>query len=154
MSGEQVGRGLVTATVASTAAFVLAALTAAAFPERLGTPVAVLDVVLFVVGLAAFCVALARAASRSRHEELSVSGLFLLTGSTPADVRRVLLGCLTAQMVVAFATAAARPFTPLAFGVLVPTLGLGACGLWAAVHGSFPVKAGGGATGRAPSGRS
>ena len=139
---------LVAVVVAGTAAFVVGAVAAAVVPEQLGTPVAVLDVVLFVVGLAAFTAALVRAAGRSRHEELSVAGLFLLTGSAPSHVRRVLLGCLAAQTVVAFATAAARPFTPLAFGVLVPTFGLGACGLWAARHGAFPAKATPPVTGR------
>ena len=131
---------LVTVVISGTATFVVGAVGAAIAPEQLATPVAVLDVVLFVVGLAAFAAALVRAAARSRHEELSVAGLFLLTGSAPPDTRRVLLGCLAAQTVVAFATAAVRPFTPLAFGVLVPTFGLGACGLWAARHGTFPVK--------------
>jgi len=141
-AGGGPGGAIVTGTVVATAAFTVAALAAAAVPARLGTPVAVLDLVLFVVGLVVFTVALLRAAARSRHEELSVAGLFLLSGSAPARVRRALLGCLTTQTVVAFATAAIRPFTPLAFGVLVPTLGLAACGLWAARHGTFPSKAG------------
>lgn len=149
-AGDGPGGTIVTASVLATAAFTVAALAAAAVPARLGTPVAVLDIVLFAVGLATFAVALLRAAARSRHEELSVAGLFLLSGSAPAGVRRVLLGCLTAQTVVAFATAAIRPFTPLAFGVLVPTLGLAACGLWAARHGTFPTKAA--ATRRPPPG--
>jgi hypothetical protein len=138
MTTAEAGRSLVRATLGATALFTVAAVSAAVVPSTLGTPVAVLDLVLFVVGLAAFAAALVRAAARSRHEELSVSGLFLLTGSAPVAVRRALLGALAVQTVVAVATAAARPFTPLAFGVLVPTLGLGACGLWAARHGTFP----------------
>jgi len=148
VSGPPAGARLVTVTVGVTGAFAVAALTAAAVPVRFATPAAVLDVLLFVVGLAAFAAALLRAAGRSRHEELSVSGLFLLTGCAPPGVRQVLLGCVTAQTLVAFATAALRPFTPLAFGVLVPTFGLGACGLWAARHGVFPAKPGAGAVGR------
>lgn len=128
------------ATLGATALFGVAAAAAAAVPEQLATPVAVLDVVLFGAGLGAFTAALVAAAARSRHEELTVSGLFLLTGSAPAPVRRALLGALAVQTVVALATASARPFTPLAFGILVPTLGLGACGLWAARHGTFPPR--------------
>jgi hypothetical protein len=128
------------ATLGATALFALAATAAAVAPSTLGTPVAVLDLILFVAGLAAFAAALVRAAARSRREELSVAGLFLLTGSAPVAVRRAMLGALAVQTVVAIATAAARPFTPLAFGVLVPTLGLGACGLWAARHGTFPPR--------------
>lgn len=144
---ESSGGAVVTGSVVATVTFTVTALAAVVVPARLGTPAAVLDLVLFVVGLAAFAAALLRAAARSRHEELSLAGLFLLSGSAPAVVRRTLLGCLAAQTVVAFAAAAFRPFTPLAFGVLVPTLGLAACGLWAALHGSFPAKTG--ATGAA-----
>jgi hypothetical protein len=36
--------------------------------------------------------------------------------------------------------AAARPFTALAFSVLVPMLGVGLLALWAARHGRFPAK--------------
>lgn len=137
IGAERSQRRLVTATAAVTAVFTVAAIAAAVRPEQLGTPVAILDVVLFTVGSLTFAAALVRAARRSRHEELSVAGLFLLSGSAPPDVRRAMLGCLVLQTVVAFATAAVRPFTPLAFGVLVPTFGLGACGLWAARHGTF-----------------
>jgi hypothetical protein len=134
------GQPLVRAVLGGTAAFVVAATAAAVAPATLATPVAVVDLVLFAAGLAAFAAALVTAAGRSRHEDLSVTGLFLLTGSAPTAVRRLLLGALAAQIVVAFATAAARPFTALAFGILVPTFGLGACGLWAARHGSFPAR--------------
>ena len=34
-----------------------------------------------------------------------------------------------------------RPFTPLAFGILVPMLGLGLIALWGARHGTFPARA-------------
>jgi hypothetical protein len=40
-------------------------------------------------------------------------------------------------VVVAVATAAVRPFTPLAFGILVPLYGLGLAGVWAAAFGTF-----------------
>ena len=73
-------------------------------------------------------------------EELSVAGVFFLSGSAPAPVRRALLGDLTVQVVVALATATARPYTPLAFGVLVPVFGLGMCGLWGATAGRFPPR--------------
>lgn len=143
------GQALVTASLLGTAAFTAAAVAAAVAPDALAVPAAVVDLVLFAVGLLAFAVALLTAASRSRHEELSVAGVFFLSGSVPASTRRRLLGALTVQTVVALATAGVRPFTPLAFGVLVPTFGLGACGLWGARHGTFPARgAGPGSTGR------
>lgn len=141
---------LVRVALGGTAVFVVAAVAAAIWPAALAVPVAVLDLVLFALGGAAFSAALVRAATRSRREELSVAGLFLLSGSAPADVRRLLLGALAAQTVVALATASVRPFTPLAFGVLVPTFGLGLCGLWAARRGTFPARRRGAAPGRTP----
>lgn len=60
--------------------------------------------------------------------------------------------CLAAQVIVAVATAIARPNTlqegaqgssrgsTLAFGVLVPVLGLGLNGLWAATYGTFGAR--------------
>ena len=64
-------------------------------------------------------------------------GLFL-AGSAPRSVQRHLLGSLALQVVVAVLAAALDPFTPLAFGTLVPTIGLAFCGLWSVRHGLFP----------------
>jgi hypothetical protein len=41
---------------------------------------------------------------------------------------------------VAVATAAARPFSSLAFGILAPMFGLALLALWGAVHGRFPPR--------------
>ena len=46
------------------------------------------------------------------------------------------------QVVVALVAAAVHPFTPLAFGTLVPMVGLGFSGLWAVRHGLFPARVG------------
>jgi hypothetical protein len=52
-------------------------------------------------------------------------------------------GCLAVQTVVGLGTALARPSTDgkagsvLAFGVLVPMLGLGLNGLWVSRYGTF-----------------
>jgi hypothetical protein len=94
-------------------------------------------VILFVAGCAAFIAAYLRAVSRSRVDLIAVSSLFFLTGSAPGPVRRSLLGALAVQIVVALATAIARPYTSLAAGTLVPVYGLGLCGLWAARYGMF-----------------
>jgi hypothetical protein len=108
---------------------------AVAEPAR---PVAVaVSLALFVLGTAAMALALLRAAGRSRTDEVTVPGVFFLTESAPPAVRRHLLGALAVQVVVALATAAARPFTSLAFGILVPVYGLGLAGLWGARHGQF-----------------
>jgi hypothetical protein len=90
---------------------------------------------------------------RSREQEISVAELYFLMGQAiPKKVKVVMHSCLTAQCVVAVATALARPNTlqegaesssrgsTLAFGVLVPVLGLGLNGLWAATYGTFGAR--------------
>ncbi|MEA3076307.1 MAG: hypothetical protein QOF60_1215 [Actinomycetota bacterium] len=93
---------------------------------------------LFALGIAIFVAAYATAVSRSRTDAIGIGGLFFLAGDVAPDtVRRNLLAALAAQTGVALVTAAARPFTSLAFGVLVPVYGLALTGLWAARRGRF-----------------
>lgn len=132
------GAALVKASWAGTAAFSLTALVAAVVADADVVALAV-ALLLFAGGTAAFAAALVRAATRSRHEELTLAGLFFLEGAPPA-VRRRLLGSLAAELVVAFVTAAVRPNTSLAFGILAPMWGQGLAGLWGARHGAFPAR--------------
>jgi hypothetical protein len=129
------------AAVWSTGLFVLVSLLAAALPDTF-MPVSVpVDLVLFAVGCGAFVWAYVLAIGRSRYEVLTMGGVFFLgDGVAPPDVTRLLRGALAVQVVVAVAVAAARPFTALAFSVLVPVLGLGLMALWGARHGRFPAK--------------
>jgi hypothetical protein len=132
------GRALIRASWAGTAVFTALAVGAAAAPDALAPVSAVVDLALFAAGFLAFCWSLLRAADRSRDEELSVAGLwFLAGGSAPRAVQRDLLLPLGLQVVVGVATAAVRPFTPLAFGILVPLYGLGLAGVWGAAFGTF-----------------
>jgi hypothetical protein len=94
------------------------------------------SVTLFVVGCVAFLAAFVIAASRSRDEVVTLPGVFLLADA-PTGVRRSFFAAFGVEVVVAFAAAGVRPFTPLAFGILAPMFGLGMGGLWAARHGSF-----------------
>lgn len=95
------------------------------------------DLALFAGGCGLFLWALALAAGRSRESAIGMGGLFFLAGTAPPVVQRRLVGSLVIEMVAALATAAARPFTALAFGILVPMWGLALCGLWAARYGEF-----------------
>jgi len=131
---------IVRASLAGTAVFTVVAVAAALAPDALAVVAVVVDLALFGAGCVAFSAALLRAAARSRTDELTLAGLFWLSGSAPATVRRALLGSFGAQVVVAFATAAARPFTGLAFGILVWVYGLGLIGLWGARAGAFPPR--------------
>ena len=130
---------IVRAAFVGTGVFLVTAVLAAATNADAIVVVAVIvDVVLFLIGCAAFLITLLRAAGRSRTDELSVAGIWWLTGSAPSDIRRQLLGAFGVEVVVALVTASVRPFTGLAFGILVPMYGLGLVGLWAARRGSFP----------------
>ena len=95
------------------------------------------DLVLFAAGTVAFVVALARGIGRSRTEQITLPGLFFLSGTAPADVRRQLLASVAVETAVALLSAGLRPYTALAFGILVPVYGLGLAGLWGATRGTY-----------------
>ena len=128
----------VKATLAGTAVFAATAV-AAVLTEAARPVAAVTDLALFAAGIALFFWAYAIAVGRSRTDAIGIGGLFFLAGqrTDPASTKQALLGALAAQTVIALATAAARPFTSLAFGVLVPLYGLALTGLWGARHGTF-----------------
>jgi hypothetical protein len=130
----------VTASLAGTAAFAVTATTAAATDATAPRAVAAATAIgLFVAGIGLFFWAYAVAVQRSRTDAIGIGGLFFLAGkdTAPASTKRALLGALAAQTAIALATAAARPFTSLAFGVLTPLFGLALTGLWGARHGRF-----------------
>jgi hypothetical protein len=91
---------------------------------------------LFLVSLPLWCYAFGLAVVRSaRGDDVTVAGLFFLTGSAPDDVRRPLFAVVAASVVVAAATAWANPFA-----VLEPMLPLALLPLWGARHGTFPAR--------------
>ncbi len=99
----------------------------------------VLSAVLFLVGSVACLWAFAIAVRRSREVEIAPTQLYFLTGGcAPVAVRNRFLVLLAVQVVVGLVAASIRPFTGVAFGILVPMFGLGASGLWAARNGVFP----------------
>lgn len=134
---EELTRRIVRASWAGTGLFAIVAFAAVALDALEPVSLAV-DIALFAAGTGVFLWALAVAADRSRTHELGIGGLFFLAGETaPRDVKRQLLGSLSVQVVLGVATAAVKPFTPLAGGVLVPMFGLALCGLWGAKLGRF-----------------
>lgn len=120
----------------ATAAFGFTATAALGAPFMRGVA-AVVAVAMFAGGTFAMGAALVIAAGRSRTEAIGIGGLFFLQDSAPDVVRRQLLGSLVVQVAVGLATAAARPYTASALGVLAPVAGLGLAGLWAARLGTF-----------------
>jgi hypothetical protein len=143
-SGPLPGAGLIWASWVGTAIFTVSALYSATLGydahrsppgDQSGTFVALL---LFGIGCVLFVVAIVLGALRSRDAQMGIGGWFFLVGSAPKIVQRHLLGSLAVEVTVAVVTAAARPFSTLAFGILVPTYGLALCGIWGARHGDFP----------------
>jgi hypothetical protein len=135
---------IVRASWGGTVVFALTAVTAAATDAtsaRLAAATIALG--LFVAGIVLFFWAYAIAVGRSRTHEIGIGGLFFLAGegTAPSAKKRALLAALAVQTVVALGTAAARPFTSLAFGVLTPLYGLALTGLWGARHGRFGPRA-------------
>ena len=141
MTATAPGAAILRASWAGTAVFAVTAVAAAIAPSAFKPVALPVAVALFAGGCAVFVWGFLVVAGRSRTEAIELAQVWFLTGSpTPSEVRRSLLGALAVQVVVGLATAAARPYTSLAAGVLVPMWGLGLCGLWAARHGAFPPR--------------
>ena len=135
------GAGVRRASWGGTAVFVVTAVAAAVAPSAFKPLALAVAIALFAGGCGVFLWSLLLVAGRSRTELVELAQVWFLTGTpTPPAVRRSLLASLGVQVAAGLATAAARPYTSLAAGVLVPVWGLGLCGLWAARHGAFPPR--------------
>ena len=136
---------IVKLNAALTAIFVIVSVLAVAiFNSPLRRLVAIVDLLLFAIGVATFIWGYFSAVQRSRSDEISVAGLFLLIdGVATKSVMRLMNSALAIQVVVGLGGAIIRRSTDgvsgstLAFGVLVPLLGLGLNGLWASKYGTF-----------------
>ena len=98
----------------------------------------------FSVGVVVFLWGYWSAVQRSRYDNIAVASMYFLTDKcAPKNIARRMNTMLGVQVVVAIATALMRsstdgkPGSTLAFGILVPVLGLGMNGLWAGLHGEF-----------------
>jgi hypothetical protein len=89
---------------------------------------------LFLGGCIGFGVGFLRAVGRSRTETIDLAGLFYLTGSAAADVRRAFLGLWFAQIAIAVV---AIPLTEPPFAVMAPVWGIGLITCWAGGHATF-----------------
>jgi len=134
------GAGLVLLDFVGTAALLVAAVAGIAAPDSAGTFTTAVSAVLFAIGVGLFLWGYATGVVRSREEQISLGGLFFLTGTAPQVVRFRLRLAFAAQVVLAVAAASIRPYTAVAFAVLAPMLGLGAMAAWGARHGTFPPR--------------
>jgi len=136
--GEFPGAAIMRWSWITTAVFVAATAIAVVWAGFEPVTVAV-DLGLFALGVLVFLAAFLAGAARSRTHEVNIGGWFFLLGDTaPRSVKRHLLGAFAVQVVVAFATAGIRYPSALAFGTLVPLLGLAWCGRWGGRYGKFP----------------
>ena len=131
---------IVNVSWAGTGVFVATTVLAVIDPDGLSGPGLLVDLVLFAVGCVAFLWAYAVAVSRSRTDLIGIGGLYFLQGSAPRIIQLRLLIPLAIQVVVAVLAASLRPYTAVAFGILVPIFGLGLAGLWGARHGTFEAR--------------
>ena len=132
------GAGLVNAAWLGTGLLVGTSAAAAAAPDTFARAHAVLSCLLFAIGTGALLWAYALGITRSRTDQVTLGGLFFLSGDTaPGDVRRPLRLALAVQVVAVVAAASIRPYTEVAFGILAPMYGLGLMGAWGGRHGRF-----------------
>jgi hypothetical protein len=131
------GAGLVLVDYVGTGALAVACVAGIIAPDAAGTFAAAVSGVLFAIGVVLFLWGYAMGVVRSREEQITLGGLFFLSGTAPRVVRFRLRLALGAQVVLAVAAASIRPYTAVAFAVLAPMLGLGVMATWAARHGTF-----------------
>ena len=142
------GSAIVRTNEVLTAVFGLTSVLAVVFFDRPWKTIAVaVCIVCFSVGVVAFLWGYWGAVQRSRHDNIAVASLYFLSDKCaprPLSTRMNLL--LGAQVTIGLVTALLRSSTDgkagstLAFGILVPVLGLGLNGLWGAQHGQFPPR--------------
>ena len=137
---ERAPAGLVQLSFAGTGALLVAGVAGAISPDDAGAFTAVVSGVLFAVGTVLLLWAYALGVARSREEQVTLGGLFFLSGTAPGVIRFRLRVSFAAQIAIAVAAAAFRPYTSVAFVVLAPMLGLGAMALWGGRHGTFFAK--------------
>jgi hypothetical protein len=140
LAESSAGRAIVRSSWAGTALLAVTTVIAAIDPHDLAVPALVVALAEFFGGTGVFIWAYLVAVGRSRAEELTATGVFGLSGSTPREVQVQLFGSLAVEIVLAVGGFAAQPRSSLAFGILACMWGLGVAGLWGAKHGAFPLR--------------
>lgn len=135
-----------------TALFAVTSVLAVIFFDQPWKLIAVaVSLVCFSVGVVTFLWGYWTAVQRSRRDNIAVASLYFLADKSAPRALSVRMNSLLAtQLVVGLVTALLRSSTDgkagstLAFGILVPVLGLGLNGLWGAQNGEFPPRNTGG----------
>jgi hypothetical protein len=143
------GTGIVRTNEALTAMFAVTSVSAVIFFDQPWKVIAVaVSLICFSVGVVAFLWGYWNAVQRSRRDNIAVASLYFLADKcAPKSVSVRMNSLLVAQAVIGLTTALLRSSTDgkagstLAFGILVPVLGIGLNGLWGAQNGEFPPRA-------------
>ncbi len=132
------GGALWRVTGVGTGVLVVSSGVVAVAPDRFGPAYVAIAGLFFLIGTVALLWAYALGISRSRLEDVSIPGLFLLSPpAAPPAVRRGFRRAVVLEIVVVVAAAALHPFTEVAFGVLAPLFGLGCMALWGGRYAHF-----------------
>lgn len=135
------GTTIINVSWVGTSIYAVVALLGTIVPDWFAVPTAVVSIVLFFLGCIVFLWAYGVAVARSRTDLIGIGGLYFLAGTAPKVVRFRLRLSFAVEVVSALVSSSIRPFTPMAFGFLVPVFGLGLMGLWGARHGTFEPRA-------------
>jgi hypothetical protein len=106
--------------------------------DRLDLPFAIISAALFGGGILLLSLGFWNGIQRSRVDDVTLTGLLAIDKThVPASARNKLWGAIVIQVVVSVLFASLRPFTQQAFGLLVPTVGLGIATLWGSRFAAF-----------------
>lgn len=129
---------VITISLQLTVVFAALSLATYVLAERLDTVFAVACSVLFAIGTLLLALGFWNGIQRSRVDEVTLTGLVAVDSShVPASARNKLWGAIVLQLVIGVLFGSLRPFTQQAFGLLVPTLGLGFATLWGSRFAAF-----------------
>ena len=117
------GPAIINLSWAGTAVYAALAVAGTIAPDWFALPTAVVSGVLFVFGCVVFLWAYVVAVARSRTDAIGIGGLYFLADSAPRVPRYRLRLSFAVEIVAAIASSSIRPFTPMAFGFLVPVYG-------------------------------
>lgn len=122
---------LIDLSVRSTVVFVVASAAVYLLEDTLDVAYAIACSATFVVAVGLFGLGMWNGIQRSRVDDVTLTGLVAIDRShVPSSARNALWLAIVVQLVVSIVFASLRPFTQQAFGLLVPTLGLGLATLW------------------------
>ncbi len=129
---------LVTLSVQLTCVFAVLSLVTSLLAERLDPIFAIACSALFAIGTLLLALGFWNGIQRSRIDEVTLTGLVAVDSShVPARARNMLWAAIVLQTVIGVLFGSLRPFTQQAFGLLVPTLGLGFAALWGSRFAAF-----------------